>query len=107
MLLSFPSPLFPGPIRLSLRPGSSTLALGMNQVLWFDGAGRLITAYRDGRMYKRGLDHRVMAKWRPWTIGRPECIRQDLADAEKRRLIEEVQATIQQVLAALPIVETV
>lgn len=85
MLLSFISPLFPGPIRLSLRPGSSTLALGMNHVLWFDGAGRLITAYRDGRMYKRGLDHRVMAKWRPWTIGRPEYIRQDLADEEKAR----------------------
>lgn len=78
------------------------MALGMNHVLWFDAAGRLITAYRDGRLYKRGLDHRVMAKWRPWTIGRPEYIRQDLTDEEKRRLMEEVQATIQQVLAALP-----
>jgi hypothetical protein len=44
MLLSFPSPLSPDPIRLSLRSGSSTLALGMNHVVWFDGAGRLLTA---------------------------------------------------------------
>ena len=62
LLLSFTSPLSPGPIRLRLRPGSSTLALGTSHVLWFDGAGRLITAYRDGRLYKRGLDRRVMAK---------------------------------------------
>jgi hypothetical protein len=47
MLLSFPSPLFPDPIRLSLHSGSSTLALGMNHVVWFDGAGRVPTTYHD------------------------------------------------------------
>jgi hypothetical protein len=102
MLFVLTSPLLPAPVRLNLRAECTTVALGMNDVLWFDGIGRLITAYRDGRMYKRGLDHRVMVKWRPWTIGRPEYLRRDLPTDEKRRLLDDVRATIQQVLAILP-----
>jgi hypothetical protein len=102
MVLSFTSPLFPGPIRLSLRPGSSTLALGMNHVLWFDGAGRLITAYRDGACTNAAL---ITASWpsgAPGRPGGPSSSGRILADEEKRRLVEEVQATIHRVLAALP-----
>jgi radical SAM superfamily enzyme YgiQ (UPF0313 family) len=80
-----------------------TLSLGIEQVYSFDGEGRLLTAFRDGHLYKRGFDGRVLAKWRPWQIGRPEHIRRDLADDEKQRLLSQIRDTVGQVLAALPV----
>jgi len=102
MLFEFTAPALPGPIRLDLRPESAALALGADQVLSFDGAGRLLTAFRDGRLYKRGRDQRIMEKWRPWTVGRSDHVRRDLAGDEKLRLVAGVRDTIRTVRAALP-----
>lgn len=102
MHYTFSSPALPGAAQLNLRPEATTLMLGNDHVLSFDGEGRLITAYRGGHLFKRGLDQRVLEKWRPWAIGRPEHIRRDLAEGEKRRLVGDVLATLGQVLGALP-----
>jgi radical SAM superfamily enzyme YgiQ (UPF0313 family) len=102
VLVEWTTPTLPDPVRLSLRRGAITVSLGMEQVYSFDGEGRLLTAYRDSRLYKRGFDGRVLAKWRPWQIGRPEHIRRDLVDDEKQRLLSEIRDTIEQVLASLP-----
>jgi hypothetical protein len=102
MLFEWTTPSLPDPIRLSLRPEATTVSLGMEQVYSFDGEGRLLTAFRDRRLYKRGFDGRVLAKWRAWHIGRPGHIRRDLADDEKQRLLSDIHDTVEQVLAALP-----
>lgn len=102
MVFEFSTHQLPDPIRLSLRPESTAVALGTERVFSFDGEGRLLTAYRHGRLAKRGLDHRVLEKWRTWRLGRPERIRRDLPDGEKRRLVAEVLRTTGAVLAALP-----
>ena len=102
MHYTFSSPALPGAAQLNLRPEATTVMLANDHVLSFDGEGRLITAYRGGHLFKRGLDQRVLEKWRPWAIGRPEHIRRDLAEDEKRRLVGDVLATLGQVLGALP-----
>lgn len=102
MVFEFSAHQLPGPIRLSLRPESTAVALGTERVFSFDGEGRLLTAYRDGRLAKRGLDHRMLEKWRTWSPGRPERIRRDMPAGEKRRLVAEVRETTGAVLAALP-----
>jgi radical SAM superfamily enzyme YgiQ (UPF0313 family) len=103
VLVEWTTPTLPDPVRLSLRHGAITVSLGMEQVYSFDGEGRLLTAFRDSRLYKRGFDGRVLAKWRPWKSGRPKHIRHDLAGDEKQRLLSEIRDTIEQVLASLPV----
>src|SRR5262245_53666046 len=102
MLYEWTAAALPSPIRLRLRPEAATVSLGSEQVYSFDGEGRLLTAYRDGCLYKRGFDGRVLAKWRPWKIGRPEHIRRDLADDEKQCLLANVRDTIRQVQCTRP-----
>jgi hypothetical protein len=102
VLVEWTTPDLPGPVRLSLRRGAITVSLGVEQVYSFDGEGRLLTAFREGHFYKRGFDGRMLAKWRPWQIGRPEHIRCDLAEEEKQRLLSQIHDTVGQVLASLP-----
>lgn len=49
-----------GPVHLSLKPGSLTAALGRHRVDTWDAAGRWLGGIRDGRYYRRGLDHRMV-----------------------------------------------
>ncbi len=55
------------PLRISLKPNHLTIGLGpadAMQVISYDYAGRLWTAFFDGVTHRRGLDGRIMAKWR-------------------------------------------
>jgi radical SAM superfamily enzyme YgiQ (UPF0313 family) len=103
MIFDFASEALSEPVRLSLRAESTSMALGTDRILSFDGAGRLLTAYADGRLCRRGLDNRIMEKWRSWTVGQSERIRRDLTGDEKDNLIADVQATLAQVLPELPV----
>jgi hypothetical protein len=71
------------PIVLSLKPNCVTVSLddpAEATVLSFDMEGRLWTAMLDGISYRRGLDGRVLAKWR--TAG----------DGRKRRWLSAAEA---------------
>lgn len=102
MVFEFSTHQFPDPIRLSLRPESTAVALGSDRVFSFDGEGRLLTAYRDGGLVKRGFANRMLEKQRDWSLGRPDSIRRDLTDDEKQRLVADVWGAIRGVLSALP-----
>jgi hypothetical protein len=102
MVYEFTIPTLPATVSLSLRPASTSIMLDHDQVYAFDGAGRLLTAFSDERLYKRGLDHRMLVKWRPDAPGRPEHIHRDVPDDEKRRLVDTVRNVIGQIVDALP-----
>lgn len=88
------------PVRISFRPGSTTLADGDTYV--FDAAGRLMTASRGERFYKRGLSHRVLEKRRAPARMRHGWHYRDLDAAEKNALIEAALAAAGRVQARLP-----
>lgn len=55
------------PFTISLKPNCLTVSVSDPReasVFSYDCAGRLWTAYIDGILYRRGLDGKVMAKWR-------------------------------------------
>lgn len=55
------------PLTLSLKPSSLTVSVDGPEratVMSYDLAGRLWTAYLNDISYRRGLDGRIMAKWR-------------------------------------------
>lgn len=85
------------PVTISLKPGALTVSVGppdTARVTSYDRAGRLWSAFRDGTSYRRGLNGRVIAKWRPDGGARQ---RRWLAAAEAC----EVEAHAQQMVAAL------
>ncbi len=58
------------PFTISMRPECLIVSLNhpaQAEVFSYDGEGRLWTAYLDGLSYRRGLDGRVIAKWRSST----------------------------------------
>lgn len=102
MLLEWTTTSLPSPARVNLREAGTSLMLGADEVYGFDGEGRLVTAFRAGRLYKRGLDGRVMEKVRPGGAGRPGYAHRDLDDDEKRLLLSDVCQVAARVLDALP-----
>ncbi len=102
MIYEFTPPSLHQTIRLGLRPESTSLIVGGAQYHSFDAAGRLLSVFRDGGLYKRGLDGRILEKWRAWKTGQSERIRQDLPDFEKRQILNDVQSTLRSILAGLP-----
>ena len=50
-------------LHVSLAAGTLTLSFGGHTNLSFDGEGRLVGAWYDGRTYRRALDNRVLMKW--------------------------------------------
>ncbi len=102
MIYSFRSPALPNPVRMSARAESTGLALSLDHALSFDNEGRLLTLFNNGRLYKRGLDNRVTAKWRSWQLGESGRIRRDVDEDDKRRLIMDVHETVRRVADALP-----
>lgn len=56
------------PVTISLKPGNLTVSVaadGGAQVVSYDLEGRLWAAVLDGVTYRRGLDGKIIAKWRP------------------------------------------
>jgi hypothetical protein len=65
--MSFIRIRLPGPGRtvgLTDRPQALSITVGDDLVYTFDRAGRLITVFRGGEFYRRGLDHRLLYKRR-------------------------------------------
>jgi len=86
---------------LNVKNNAVSLTLNEITVYTFDRAGRLVTAVIDGRTYRRGLDNRLLCKWRErrgasW-IGR----RLWLSDTDARQLLEGVHDNVRSALSAL------
>lgn len=103
-----PSQVAVGPFRsavgrtvlAAIREGSTTFGLDERDSLSFDGAGRLIRAFRCGRSIRRSLDHRFIEKRRtgpwPWSAAR-----RPLDPAEARALLAAVAADLAAIAQAL------
>jgi len=102
MIYSFRSPALPTLVRVSVRPESTSVALSLDHALSFDNEGRLLTLFEGGRLYKRGLDNRVIEKWRSWQLGESGRVRRDLDYDDKRRLFMDVYESVCKVAHALP-----
>lgn len=90
-------------IRITLHPGFTNILLPPDTTYSFDGAGRLLTAFCGDRLYKRGLDHRIMEKRRERLISNAPRTRRDLAETEKVALIDSVRYAVRQILSELPL----
>jgi hypothetical protein len=67
----------------------------------YDHAGRLFTAWRGGRLYRRALDGRIMEKHTDRTGRHPRRLRRFLGPTESRALVEEAAGAAREALAAL------
>jgi len=86
---------------LNVKNNAVSLTLDEITVYTFDRAGRLVTAVIDGRTYRRGLDNRLLCKWRErkgvsW-VGR----RLWFSDIEVRQFLEGVHDNVRTALSAL------
>ncbi len=79
------------PVTISIKPNCLTVSVdepATASVLSYDYAGRLWTAFLDGVSYRRGLDGKVVAKWR---VSGEERERRWLAPAEADAIIERAR----------------
>jgi len=85
---------------ISVKPHSLSIMDDGRFVLSFDRAGRLYTAYREGRTFVRGLSGTVVEKWHergePWA---PKQVRV-LAEEEKRAFLTQLWSDVQMTIAA-------
>lgn len=85
---------------ISVKPHSLSIMDDGRFVLSFDRAGRLYTAYREGRTFVRGLSGTVVEKWHergePWA---PKQVRV-LAEEEKRAFLTQLWSDVQTTIAA-------
>jgi radical SAM superfamily enzyme YgiQ (UPF0313 family) len=58
-----PFGMTPPKTRILVRPDSQVFSTEGGEVITFDRAGRLYSAFMDGRFYRRGVDGRVVAKY--------------------------------------------
>lgn len=98
MVFEYPQVEAAEPVRISLRPASTTVAAGDTYA--FDGEGRLLTASRGGAFYKRGLSHRVVEK-RRLPAARHAWAYRDLEAREKTALVDAARETVARVRAEL------
>ncbi|NUM44064.1 MAG: hypothetical protein HUU38_05100, partial [Anaerolineales bacterium] len=83
-----------------LRLGEAlTISLGPDCVYTLDRSGRLIGAFRQGQNLRRGLDGRVLARWR---LGRGPRQRAWLSEAEIADLFAGLRRDLAALLAATP-----
>jgi hypothetical protein len=71
------------------------------EIYAFDHAGRLFTAWRGHRLYRRALDGRIMEKHTDRTGRHPRRLRRFLEPTERRALVDEAAAAAREALAAL------
>jgi hypothetical protein len=85
---------------ISVKPHSLSIIEDDRFVLSFDRAGRLYTAYREGRTFVRGLSGTVVEKWHergePWA---PKQVRV-LAEEEKRAFLTQLWSDVQTTITA-------
>lgn len=76
-----------------------TISFGPHLVYTLDLSGRLVGAFRGGRNLRRGLDGRVLARWRQ---GREPRERVWLSEVESEALLAELQSDLTSLAAAQP-----
>ncbi len=81
---------------LSFKEESLSVAINRDEVLACDGAGRLYSAYRDGRHHRRSLDGTVLQKW---TTDQRQ--RRWLSETEADQLIDAAALRFQELRTAL------
>lgn len=89
------------PVTISIKPNCLTVSIdGPKEaiVYSFDYAGRLWTAFLDGIAYRRGLDGKMVAKWR---LPGSERERQWLIPEAANALIERIREEISGLYAAI------
>ena len=97
MVFTFFDSSFSEPVYISLRPASMAVSIG-DYGLSFDGAGRLLTASFEGHLFRRGLNHRFLDKWRS-SGGRKT---RDLDSRASDLLVLRVRDILTQLTALLP-----
>lgn len=78
-------------LHLRLSHEALTIALGSDRVYTLDHSGRLVGAFRAGSHLRRGLDGRVLARWRE--DGGPRQ-RRWLDEVEREQLLAELRADL-------------
>jgi hypothetical protein len=85
---------------LSLKDNALTVSLGEQEVIACDRAGRLYSVYKDGCTYRRGLNGRILQKWRDDDVRQRRWLDEaeadslvDAASAAMRRLLKAIQDT--------------
>jgi radical SAM superfamily enzyme YgiQ (UPF0313 family) len=86
---------------VNIKPNAISLALNEVDVCTFDRAGRLVSAVFDDHTYRRGLDNRVLEKWRTGSGPRSTRCRRWISPGETGALIGKVQRGVRSALSAL------
>lgn len=81
-------------LTLNLKPSSLNLMFGTTDVLTYDRSGRLWMAVFGGRSYRRGLNGRVLAKWRD---AEGTLHREPLSSDSAQTLIDRCAGLVRQV----------
>jgi hypothetical protein len=101
MNISFTSTKTTQSFFLNVKSNAVSLVVDEITVYTFDRAGRLVTAVIDDRTYRRGLDNRVLCKWREPEVTSWAGRRRWLSETESRRVIDHVHGDAQTALWAL------
>lgn len=83
---------------LSLKNNALTVSTGEQEVIACDRAGRLYSVYKDGCTYRRGLNGRILQKWRSEDDLR---LRRWLEEAEAGAVVAAASAALRQLLKAI------
>ena len=83
------------PVRISVKPGTLTVALGADTVDTFDACGRWLGGVEAGRYWRRGLDHRVVG------AGRGERPARLLGAGARDAVLDRVHRGVAQIAADL------
>ncbi|RMF91155.1 MAG: radical SAM protein [Nitrospinota bacterium] len=88
-------------VLINIRWEAISIAIDATTVFTFDREGRLVGAYLHGKTFRRGMDNRVLAKWRVREDGKQRRIRQYLPQEEKRELLTAIYQKVAQIFTAL------
>jgi len=88
-------------IFINVRTHAISIVLNTFTVLTFDKEGRLIWACLDGRTFRRGLDNRVIEKYRGDKNGQVYRIRRGLEEMEKRVFLDSVYSGVRLIYEAI------
>ncbi len=101
MILSFTDTKTQHRFLLNVKPNAVCLTVEESTVYTFDRAGRLVTAVIQDRTYRRGLDNRVLCKWREAETGPLKARRRWLSEPEVEAIISQVDSDARKAAATL------
>jgi hypothetical protein len=86
---------------INLKRNAISLSVNERDVCTFDRAGRLVTAVFDDHTYRRGLDNRVLEKWRTSSESGSTARRRWISSDETGALIRRVQCSVRGAVVGL------